>query len=70
MMVHVPLLQLQEEESTCASPVIKGESDVSPRIVNQRTVFAVVIIILVLVALVIVLGALYGVERAERKGRT
>lgn len=68
MMVHVPLLQLQEEESTCASPVIKGESYVSPRIVNQRTVFAVVIIILVLVALVIVLGALYGVERAERKG--
>lgn len=65
-MVHIPLLQ--EEESTRASPVIKGQSYVSPRIVNQRTVFAVVFTILVLVALVIVLGVLYGVERAERKG--
>lgn len=67
-MEHLPLRQ--EEESTCESPVIKGKSCVSSRIVKQRTFLAAIIIILVLVALVIVLGALYGAERAERKGTT
>lgn len=67
-MEHLPLRQ--EEESTCESPVIKGKSYVSSRIVKQRSFLAAIIIILVLVALVIVLGALYGAERAERKGTT
>ena len=48
----------------------EGERKEYSKIVNKRTVIIAAILILVLLTMVIVLGALLGIEQAKNKGKS